>query len=516
MTAHNVRIMLALLLSFVAGCSDPAVTDRADTGAGPAATADTVASTKADAATPDDANARTADTGLPAVPFKCSIVLGSPTTTSLQVRLMPTEVGGSLTVRYGTQPGIYDQQSPTVAGTVGAPAALAIGGLSPDTRYYYRVILLGPNGVGVASTDEHTFHTARPAGRTFVFTVQADSHLDENSVLAVYHRTLANIAMDNADFHVDLGDTFFCNKHTKPLDATVKAASDLETVIARYAYEMTNFSIATHSTALFLTNGNHEGEAGVELDGTPDNLAIWATLARKAFFCNPTPDGFYTGDTSEQLFVGKRAAWYAWTWGDALFVVLDPYWYSTSIGGQDPWGHTLGEAQYKWLEATLAANSAAKFKFIFIHNLVGGLDGQMRGGAEAAAFYEWGGKSEDGSVGFAAKRPGWAMPIHQLLVKYGVSAVFHGHDHLYAKQDLDGIVYMEVPQPSSKSSVSGPGLAQKFHYQTGTILSSSGYLRVTVTPSKVTGQYVRTWLPEATTAKQTNGQVDDQWEVAAK
>jgi hypothetical protein len=41
------------------------------------------------------------------------------------------------------------------------------------------------------------------------------------------------------------------------------------------------------------------------------------------------------------------------------------------------------------------------------------------------------------------------MPIHQLLVRNKVAAVFHGHDHLFAKQDLDGIVYQEVPQPSS-------------------------------------------------------------------
>ncbi len=39
------------------------------------------------------------------------------------------------------------------------------------------------------------------------------------------------------------------------------------------------------------------------------------------------------------------------------------------------------------------------------------------------------------------------MPIHQLLAKHGVQIVFHGHDHLYVKEDLDGIVYHEVPQP---------------------------------------------------------------------
>jgi len=42
---------------------------------------------------------------------------------------------------------------------------------------------------------------------------------------------------------------------------------------------------------------------------------------------------------------------------------------------------TLGDTQYRWLASTLA-NSTARYKFVFIHNLVGGLDGQMRGGIE--------------------------------------------------------------------------------------------------------------------------------------
>ena len=45
--------------------------------------------------------------------------------------------------------------------------------------------------------------------------------------------------------------------------------------------------------------------------------------------------------------------------------------------------------------------------------------------------------------------PAGRMPIHDLLVANHVTAVFHGHDHLFVKQDLDGIIYQEVPQPSA-------------------------------------------------------------------
>ena len=37
---------------------------------------------------------------------------------------------------------------------------------------------------------------------------------------------------------------------------------------------------------------------------------------------------------------------------------------------------------------------------------------------------------------FAEHRKGWEAPIAKLLVKHKVSAVFHGHDHLYAKKIL--------------------------------------------------------------------------------
>ena len=166
--------------------------------------------------------------------------------------------------------------------------------------------------------------------------------------------------------------------------------------------------------------------------------------------------------------------------------------------------------------ATTLAASTAKYKFVFVHNLVGGLDGQMRGGIEAAPFFEWGGKNPDGTNGFAQKRPGWALPIHALLVQNRVTAVFHGHDHLYAKQDLDGIVYQEVPQPSASNTNSGASLASSYHYASGTILSSSGHLRVTVTPSAVTSQYVRAWLSPDETATRKNRQVDDTWSVAGQ
>ena len=88
----------------------------------------------------------------------------------------------------------------------------------------------------------------------------------------------------------------------------------------------------------------------------------------------------------------------------------------------------------------------------------------VRGGAEAASYFEWGGNNASGTYEFDTKRPGWEAPIHQLFKDNGVSAYFHGHDHQYVYETRDGIVYQEVPQPghagegaSRSASVGGLG-----------------------------------------------------------
>jgi hypothetical protein len=447
------------------------------------------------------------------VAFNGSVLLGAPTGSSIRLSLLSANQTGSVSVVLGTSPGVYYQESPTASLTAGAPVQLSLDGLAPDTQYYYRLQFKVAGAASAVRSNEYSFHTARPAGSTFSFSVQADSHLDENSDLDLYKVTLGNILNDHGDFHVDLGDTFMTEKYAAPLTAVATPAPDQATVNSRYVYERANFGLISHSTPLFLVNGNHDGELGWLSGNVNPSLAAWTTQARQRYFLNPTPDAFYAGDSVAEPTVGLRASWYAWQWGDALFIVLDPFWNSTKASNVDAWSLTLGERQYRWLASTLAA-SRASYKFVFLHNLVGGLDGQMRGGVEAAPYFEWGGKALDGTDQFAQRRPGWAMPIHQLLVQNHVTAVFHGHDHFYARQVLDGIVYQEVPQPSAKNNNSGQNIATDYHYSAGTILSSSGYLRVTVAPGAVTARYVRSWLPKDETAQRKNGSIDDTWTAA--
>ena len=188
---------------------------------------------------------------------------------------------------------------------------------------------------------------------SFIFSITADSHLDEHTDRELYQRTLRNAAADKPVFHIDLGDTFMSEKHTN------------RTAAAQQYLDQRRYFDLLH-VPVHLVQGNHDGESGRYLDGTD---------------------------------------------------------------------------------------------------------------------------------GFKEHRPGWPLPIHPLLVRNHVNIVFHGHDHLYAKQDLDGIVYQEVLQPGDPKGSTRS--AAEYSYKSGVILGSSGHLRVVVSANEATVDYVCTDRPVA-------------------
>jgi uncharacterized protein (TIGR03437 family) len=107
------------------------------------------------------------------------------------------------------------------------------------------------------------------------------------------------------------------------------------------------------------------------------------------------------------------------------------------------------------------------------------------------------------------------MPIHQLLVANNVTAFFHGHDHIYVRQELDGILYQEGPQPSARNASVG-NRAATYNYTHGTVVDGVGYIRVRVSPSEVRTEFIRTWTPVAETGGRKNGEVADSHTIQAR
>jgi hypothetical protein len=157
------------------------------------------------------------------------------------------------------------------------------------------------------------------------------------------------------------------------------------------------------------------------------------------------------------------------------------------------------------------STSKAKYKFVFCHNLLGGKGSDARGGSEYAGFFEMGGNNPDLSWGFDEFRPGWEKPIHQLMVENKVTIFFHGHDHFYGKQEKDGIVYQEVPQPSNKN-ITNISAAQ-YGYVDGVMLAGRGYLLVTVSAMGARVEYISTYLPAEENATRKNRDVAHSYEI---
>ena len=93
-----------------------------------------------------------------------------------------------------------------------------------------------------------------------------------------------------------------------------------------------------------------------------------------------------------------REDYYAWEWGDALFVVIDPFQYTMNLpyaprqekAADDPvtgdqWSWTLGAQQFNWFKQIIQ-NSNAKYKFVFSHQMVGGIPRAIIGGCQRVTY----------------------------------------------------------------------------------------------------------------------------------
>jgi hypothetical protein len=368
-----------------------------------------------------------------------TVKLASTPTSTTAIFNVLSPSNGTGYIEYGTKVGVYSNKSAPITFTKGVQKSITISGLKPATKFYFR--LRNSYGSKSFSTAGVLIATTAVASKEYVFTIQADPHMDENSSEEVYIKTLDQVAALKPSFLMDLGDIFMVDKLSNKSEANIRARYEL----------MKKYYARLQGVPLKITLGNHDGELG------------YSTFNTKKYRAEYFP---------EQT---ASVSYFAFTEENSLHISLDPFTYTTENPKADGWQWTLGKVQYDWFKQVLET-SQAPFKFIYIHHLLVG-DPQSRGGVEIAQFNEWGGKNKDGSYGFDQMRPGWGKPIHQLLKENKVSAVFKGHDHLYVKQDLDGIVYQTLPQPSHPGDKINSGI--EYGYLSGKTIGGSGFIKVT-------------------------------------
>ena len=477
-----------------------------------------------------------------------NIILGRPTDHSISIHALADE-GTEVFVEYGNQRGSYSARTGIFEANSDNVADISLEGLQADSRYFYALNYRPPAESEYQVGQENSFHTQRPKGSTFTFGVQGDTHPERFAdrtpgATSMYHpdlyaRTMEQVASVRPDLYFMLGDDFNISSFLPEHFLGDEAALTQQRVDDIYLDQRRFLGLMANSTALFSVIGNHE-EARRNLLGTKlHDAAIYAGRARIRMLPVPAPDDFYSGNPEPVEGVGLLRDYFSFTWGDALFIAINPYWHSPvainpagngefaigpsactrsgrctdsrmipsdleeewlelTLPAEDRWEKTMGDAQYWWLAETLE-NSDAKYKFVFAHHVLG----TGRGGVERAMQYEWGGHNEAGEWEFDERRPDWEFPVHDLFVKYDVSIFFQAHDHLFAHQELEGIVYQTVANPADETY---RGRA-KNSYKTGTLLDNSGYLNVTVSPNNVAVDYIRSYLPQDENEERRQGEI---------
>ncbi len=424
--------------------------------------------------------------------------------------------------------------SPAMAAT--APLSrveLPLANLEPNRDYVCRVEFARASSSAewFTANEVSRFRSRKTAGRSFSFCVVADPHWgDARNVPPVGPRwwtgeqCLQQIVKDGPfDFMIDLGDS--------PQPVGTRSAAD---AVERYLQYRDVMAPITRAMPVYLVLGNHEKEAGYHQHGTDDPEPpepwnrqsatqyhqMWSAEARLLCIPNPRGDTYPEGgegapgyDTLAE-WLGEEGPWneratrshqqnfYAWTWGDALFVVLDPFRYTlvgsiTKPNYLSQW--TLGATQLQWLQ-DLLARSNATWKFVLAHHQVGGglIDRRGRPVVEGAAAAVYG----RGSA-VEADRPDVEQAfIHKLMRRHGVQFFLYGHDHAFCHGVKDGINYICCGRPTHLSRWwSGAGMLDSY----GSILGQGpgvpgirelrnvlGYTQFHVTPERVTMRWIRT------------------------
>ena len=244
--------------------------------------------------------------------------------------------------------------SGALSGTTDYQFKAAIAGLTAGTSYCYRVTQGGIDLLGTSVA----FSTAPVPGSSgaFRFAVVGDWGVGSADEAAVF----TQIAATNPAFLMTVGDNVY-NSGSQAEYGDLNGGN---------AFAPAYLPKVGGGTPIFPAQGNH-GFTGytpylVNFPQDAVSAASGGTYAAQSYCCAAGTSGTHT----------YASAWYAFTWGNARFYVLEAAW-ADGNGGYlgdftDHWNGPVAGCvpcgqEMTWLQNDLAANASVPLKFAFFH-----------------------------------------------------------------------------------------------------------------------------------------------------
>jgi calcineurin-like phosphoesterase family protein len=403
------------------------------------------------------------ESGLLLPPF-----LARPTETSIHISAMTSETAAEATVelRPVGKPD-WERPQPTLKVSSYEMLDWDIHDLSPATRYEYRVLLKQGADESLRPTATGSFTTQRKRPANYTVVLMTDPHVgyfpSGSKPALTLDQVVANAARAPAEFVLDLGDNVaWRGSREHPQTNTDGALS----AYARYRKQIGPLS---NHCPHFAVIGNWAGESGK----FPKESIQMTAAVRHRLLPGPNDRTYPQGGSAGEDY-------YAFTWGDALYVILNIQTYTkpskpdelpslmVDVNGIEDW--TLGERQMQWFETTLK-NATERFRFVCMHHAAGG-----NAGDPSNTLY--------GRGGARACHTGEQARIHALMKKHHVQVFFYGHDHVFVDDVVDGIHY------TLPGSCGAPWKFNKEETGYERSWADSGHAQLDVTPEKATVTFI--------------------------
>lgn len=339
--------------------------------------------------------------------------------------------------------------------------------LSAATRYEYRVLLKQGSDEALRPVAAGRFRTQRKGPASYTAVLITDPHTGSfppgSGPVLTLDQVVQNAARANADFVLELGDNVAWRGSREFPQANSNGALN---AYARYRRQIGPLSIHCPHFAVI---GNWEGESGK----FPEKSIEIVAAVRRSLLPNPNHLTYPQGGS-------EREDYYAFSWGDALYIILNIQTYSkpsapdklptlmADVNQIEEW--TLGEKQMAWFEKTLR-NATERFRFVCMHHPAGG----NAGDALNTAY---------GRGGARAWNTGEQARIHSLMKKHKVQIFFYGHDHVFVDDVVDGIHY------TLPGSCGAPWKFTKEETGYERFWPDSGHAQLDVTPEKATVTFI--------------------------